>query len=144
MKCISLPIVVAAGVAGLLLGGCSVPAGLKALDRAATSEDTLPAFVILPEGVSGSSARLLVTQDGVRYFAAESDDARTACVAVVPPGESPDWHVGCSDASGPGQIVTVSGQNGSLSTTLLADGSDTGKLVPGWTKIADNILVSDR
>lgn len=144
MKRISLPIVVAAGVEGLLLSGCSGPAGLTALDRAATDDDTLPAFVNLPEGVNRSSTRLLATKDGVRYFAAESDDARTACVAVVPSGEGPDWQVGCSDAAGPGQIATVSGQNGTLSTILLADGSDTGKLEPGWTKIADNIMVADR
>ncbi|AIY00202.1 hypothetical protein ART_0603 [Arthrobacter sp. PAMC 25486] len=37
----------------------------------------------------------------------------------------------------------MSSLKGSLSTILLGDDSETGKLEPGWTKIADNILVAD-
>jgi len=144
MKAMSFPLMAAAGTAVLLLTGCSGHVGLKALDRAATPEDSLPAALAMPAEVNAATTRLLATKDGVRYFAAESDDARTACLAVVPPGEAPPWHVGCSAQTGPGQIVMLSVLNGALSTILLADGSDTGMLEPGWTKIADNILVADR
>ncbi|MGP9503076.1 hypothetical protein ACT3TS_12785 [Specibacter sp. AOP5-B1-6] len=143
MKRVSFPLVVAAGLAAILLSGCSGESGLKALDSAATPDDTLPAFVSLQEQVDRDSSRLLATRDGVRYFALQSDDARTTCLAVVPPGEGPDWQVGCSDARRSGEIVNMSSSKEQLSTILLGDDSDTGKLEPGWTKIADNILVLD-
>ncbi|MHA7305116.1 hypothetical protein ACX80E_07710 [Arthrobacter sp. TMN-49] len=139
----SLPLAAAAGIAVLILSGCSGQAGLKALDRAATPEDKMPAIVSLPEGVNSDSIRLLTTKDGVRYFAAQSDDARTACVAVVPTDVAGS-HVGCGNGAGSGEIVTVSGMSGAFTTRLLADGSDTGKLESGWTKVTDNILVIDR
>lgn len=143
MNRVSLQLSAVAGIAILLLAGCSGQTGLKALDRTATPEDTLPAAVTLPNKVDRDSSRLLATRDGVQYFAAESDDAKTTCLAVVPAGKEPGWHVGCTESNGPGQIALGSGSNGELSTILLLDGSDTGKLESGWTKIADNILVSD-
>lgn len=143
MKRMSFPIVVAASIAVALLSGCSAESGLKALDSAATDEDALPAFVTLQEQVDRDSSRLLAIRNGVRYFALQSEDARTTCLAVVPPDVDPDWQVGCSDARRSGEIVNMSSLKGSLSTILLGDDSDTEKLEPGWTKIADNILVSD-
>ncbi|MDJ0318566.1 hypothetical protein, partial [Arthrobacter antibioticus] len=95
-----------------------------------------------PEPVNGETARLLATRDGVRYFVAESDDSKTACLAVVPPGEPPSWFVGCGPNTGTGQIVESAGA-GVSSARLLADGSDTAKLEPGWTKVTENILVLD-
>lgn len=97
----------------------------------------------LEEEVDRDSSRLLATRNGVRYFAVESDDARTICLAVVPPDQDPEWQVGCSEARRSGEIVNLSSSINQLSTILLADDSDTGKLEPSWTKIADNILVSD-
>lgn len=133
---------VAAGIAALLLSGCSGQLGITALDRDALPEDALPAFVTVPEPANQETARLLATRAGVRYFVAESDDSTTACLAVVPPGEPPNWFVGCGPNTGTGQIIESSGA-GVPSTRLLADGSETGKLEPGWTKVTDNILVQD-
>ncbi|MDJ0317375.1 MULTISPECIES: hypothetical protein [Arthrobacter] len=144
MKLLSFPLVMAASIAVLLLSGCSAESGLKALDRAATTEDALPAFVTMQEQVDRDSSRLLATRDGVQYFALQSEDAKTTCLAVVLPDADDEWQVGCSDTKRSGDIVSMSSLKGSLSTILLGDDSDTGKLEPGWTKIADNILVSAR
>lgn len=143
MKRLSFPSFVVAAIAVLLLGGCSEESGLKALDRAATPEDVLPSFVTLQEQVDRDSSRLLAARDGVRYFALESEDARTTCLAVVPSGAHPAWQLGCSDTRRSGEIVNMSAAKESLSTILLGDDSDTGKIESGWTKISDNILVLD-
>lgn len=143
MKHASFPFVVVAGLAALRLSGCSGESGLRALDRAATPDDALPLFVTLQEQVDRDSARLLATRDGVRYFALQSDDARTTCLAVVPPGVDPEWQVGCGDARRSGEIVNMSSSKEQPSTILLGDDSDTGKDEPRWTKIADNLPILD-
>lgn len=156
MKRLSLPLVAAAGVAVLLLGGCSGLTGpaeqtaptaqveLKALDRPATAEDTLPAMVKLPADVNVETTRLLVTHEGVQYFATESDDSTKACLAVVPVGGNDGWITGCNSGNNNGEIIMVSGHEGALPTKLVADGFDSGTLESnGWIKIAENILVSD-
>lgn len=139
-----VPIRLAAGlmITAFLLTGCSGQTGIKALDRDATSEDALPAFVTVPDPANRDTARLLATRDGVRYFIAESDDSQTACLAVVPPGDSPGWHAGCGQNTGPGKILELQGAGGATAT-LLADDSDPGKPEPGWTKLTENILVPD-
>lgn len=142
----SVSLVTAAGMAILLLSGCSGPAEIKALERAATPEDALPAFVTVQESANRDTSRLLVTKDGVRYFVIQSDDARTTCLARVPAGEAPNWLVGCGDTKNPGEIVNISSNispEGPVSTILLGDDSDTGKIESGWTKISDNILISN-
>lgn len=144
MKRVSLSFVAAAGIAILLLAGCSGQAGLEVFDRAATPEDSLPAAVTLPTEVNRDSSRLLATKDSVRYFAVQSDDARTTCVAIFPSDEDLDWHAGCGGTTGSGEIVKVSSAKGPFSTILLGDHSDTGKIESGWTRIADNVLVADR
>lgn len=142
MKRMSLSIVAAAGIAILLLSGCSGQTSIKALDRDATADDALPAFVTAPNPANTETARLLATRDGVRYFVSESDDSLTACLAIVPPGDSPSWHMGCGSNNGSDTIVELYGEGGAVAT-LLADDADTGKIEAGWTKIADNILISD-
>lgn len=143
MKRESVPICAAAGILVLVLAGCSAPAGLRALDRDDSPQDALPAIVNVPADVNRNSSRLLATRDGVQFFALQSDDARTTCLATVSPGTVPDWHVGCGLTTRSGEIIKMASRNGSLSTILLGDDSDTGKLEPGWSKIADNILVAD-
>jgi outer membrane murein-binding lipoprotein Lpp len=139
----SIPILAAVFGAAVLLSGCSGQVGLKALDRASTPDDKLPAGVTLQNDMNADSVRLLATKDGVKYFAAENADATIACVAVVPPGDAPRWIAGCGSLNTSGRIVEVSGLGGAPSTTLVADGFDTRKLESGgWTKVADNILVS--
>ncbi|WP_269936516.1 hypothetical protein [Arthrobacter sp. HY1533] len=142
MKWSSVSLVTASGLALLLLSGCSGQTGITALDRDATPEDALPAFITVPDPANRESARLLATRDGVRYFVAESDDSKTACLAVVPPGEPPNWVMGCGPNTGPGEILETTGAAMS-SARLLADDSETEKLEPGWTKVTENILVRD-
>lgn len=143
MKRSLLPLLTAAGLAVVLLSSCSSETGIKALDREATSEDALPTFVTVPEPANPDTARLLATREGFRYFVLESDDSKTACLAVVPPGEAPSWHVGCGQNTGPGKIIDLGGAGGATAS-LLADGSDTGKLETGWTQITDNILITSQ
>ena len=139
------PFLILATVVGaaLLLGGCSGQAGLKALDRAATPEDRLPPGVTIQQDVKADSARLVATRDGVRYFAAENDDATVACVVVVPPGEDSRWIAGCGSLNTTGRIVEVSSVGTATSTMLITDGFETRKLESeGWAKVTENILVS--
>lgn len=124
----------------LLLAGCSGQAGIKALDRDATADDVLPAFVIVPEPANAETARLLATRNGIQYFAVQSDDLKTACLAVVQGDESTSWQMGCGQNNGSGKILDLQGA-GSLSASLWADGSDTGTIEPGWIKLTDNVLV---
>lgn len=140
MKSTPLSFFAAAGLAVVLLSSCSSETGIKALDRAATAEDALPAFVTVAEPANPETARLLASHENIRYFILESDDSRTACLAIIPPGESPDWQVGCSENRGPGKIVEL-GKAGEATGILLGDGSDTGKIDTGWTQITDNILI---
>ena len=138
------PLVIALGITALLLGGCSGRAGLTALDRAASSEDVLPAFITLQDSIKRESSRLLVTHDDVRYFGLQSDDVGTTCVAVVPPGEASSWHLGCGDTRSSGEIVRMSGPSGAFATILQGDDSDTGAIESGWTQISDNILIGEK
>lgn len=142
MKQVPARLATALMITAFLLTGCSGQTGIKALDRDATPEDALPAFVSVPDPANRDTARLLATRDGVRYFIAESDDSKTACLAVVPPGDSPGWHSGCGQNTGPGKILELQGAGGATAS-LLADDSDLGKLDPGWTKLTENILVPD-
>jgi hypothetical protein len=141
----TFPVITAVVGAALLLGGCSGQVGLKALDRAANPDDKLPPGATLQEDLKADSARLLATREGVRYFAAENDDATVACVIVVPPGEDPRWMAGCSTLNTTGRIVEVSSVGGASSTMLVTDGFDTSKLESeGWSKVTENILISGR
>lgn len=114
------------------------------MDRAANSEDELPAFITLQDSIKRDSSRLLVTHDDVRYFGLQSDDAGATCVAVVPPGEASSWHLGCGDTRSSGEIVKISGPSGAFSTILQGDDSDTGAVESGWTQISDNILIGEK
>ncbi|WP_146070392.1 hypothetical protein [Arthrobacter sp. GMC3] len=143
MNRVSIPLIAGASMAVLLLGACSGQTGLKVLERAATPEDELPAIVTVEAPVDRSSSRLLATKDGVRYFALQSDDARVTCVARVPSGGDIGWQLGCGETKGSGEIVKMSSMNDLYSTILQGDDSDPGKTESGWTKISDNILISD-
>ncbi|MFJ6418090.1 hypothetical protein [Paeniglutamicibacter sp. NPDC091659] len=79
----------------LLLGGCSGHTGIKAFDRAATPDDTLPAQVSLPEDVDAGSVRLLAVGDGTKYFGATDADKSMGCVVAYHPGNADDWVAGC-------------------------------------------------
>jgi len=126
----------------LLLGGCSTPAGLGVFQRGATLDDHLPAGLHAHPKMKNS--RLLAESDGVRYFAAQAEGPNLTCLVKVPHDNSALFVVGCGNPVGTGQIVTVSGADGSAAT-LVTDGFDTKELeAKGWRKIQANVLVGRR
>ncbi|WP_162943614.1 hypothetical protein [Arthrobacter celericrescens] len=126
--------------AALLLGGCSNAAGIKALDRAATVEDTLPGGVSAESDVAPDATRLLATHDSVKYFVGMKE-AGGACLFVVPEADPGLGSAGCTDSpTTGGEILRVGGP--ASPTTLVTDGFDSKKLESeGWTRIHDNLLV---
>jgi hypothetical protein len=135
--------VFAAGLgAALMLGGCSNPAGIKALDRGATAEDALPAAFAVDE--FDGQTRLLATHDGVKYFAARGLKSGTVCVAAVPEADVRDAWAACGPLSSDPVIVTTSGSDGTA-TKLVVDGFDSQQLESGgWSKVHDNLLIKAR
>ncbi len=126
----------------LLLGGCSGHTGIKAFDRAATPDDTLPAQVSLPDDVDAGSVRLLAVGDGTKYFGATNADKSMGCVVVYRPGNADDWVAGCGGMGGAPEIVEASGANPKSAVILVRDDADTRERESnGWTRLADNILV---
>jgi hypothetical protein len=130
------------GVA-ILLGGCTAPSGLKALDRQATAEDKMPEGINFQgTEVNTENARLLVSKDGVKYFAARNENTHEACLVIAPDASPSLWVAGCSSYARGGEVVKVKGPTG-LSAVLVTDGTDTGQLESeGWTKVHDNVLTS--
>lgn len=140
MKRLSLPVLAAIGIA-LTVGGCSAPAGLSAFQRGATSEDNLPAGPDSPDIPMMENSRLLAEADGVRYFAAQTEGSALTCLLTVPRDTAEYVLAGCAGSTGAGQIVTVSGADGTAAT-LVTDGFDTRELeAAGWRKIQDNVLI---
>lgn len=136
--------VVAMAAVGLLLSGCSSYGGMAALHRSAAASDVLPSELKFLETNSGSPKNfLLLSEDaGVKYFAYESEDFTSACLAVYPIDKPTQWHVSCEDAvTGEREIVTIIGQDG-RSAKLVTTGLHTAALENnGWRKIHENILV---
>jgi hypothetical protein len=72
--------VIAVGVVGLLgLTGCSGGDDIAALDRAATSDDQLPSYV-LTQDLDVDSVRQVVVHDGVSYFISRPEEDNGFCV----------------------------------------------------------------
>lgn len=140
MKRKALSLVTVAGIAIVMMSGCSSDTGIKALEREATPEDALPTFVTVQEPANPDTARLVATHEDTRFFILQSDDKKTACLAAIPPGNNPNWQLGCGQNNGPGEIFEMDAAGGAKAT-LLADGSDTGKVKTGWTQISDNVLI---
>ena len=128
--------------AALLLGGCSSPSAVKALDRPAEPRDTLPAGAILPAAASPASVRLLAEKDGVKYFGARDDADTTLCLVVAPSGSPIGNYGGCAEyRHSAGEVMTMSNAD-ATSAMLVMDGFDTSKLeAQRWTKVHDNVLV---
>ena len=140
-------VLVVVALLGALVACTPQPTGPKVLDREATAEDTLPESVSLSGvdlNVEPGSTRLLAIHDDVKYFAARSTTAGTACLIVVPVGLPERWVPGCAAAGLGGRIVTVTSVDGSEST-FVNDGADTSRPeFKGLTKIHDNVLISGR
>jgi hypothetical protein len=129
--------------AAILLGGCTAPSGLKALDRQATAEDKMPEGINFQgTEVNTENARLLASKDGVKYFAANNENTHEACLVIAPDASPSLWVAGCSSYARGGEVVTVKGPTG-ITAVLVTDGTDTGQLQSeGWTKVHDNVLTS--
>lgn len=70
----SVPLITAVLGTAILMGGCTAPSGLKALDRQATAEDKMPEGITFQgTEVNTENARLLASKDGVKYFAAKRE-----------------------------------------------------------------------
>lgn len=132
---------------GALVACTPQPVGPKVLNREATAEDALPGVVKLSGvdiDIEPGTARLLATYHDVKYYAARSKTAGTACLIVVPVGLPERWVTGCSAVGISERILTVTSVDGSEST-FVNDGVDTSRPeFRGLTKIHDNVLISPR
>lgn len=125
-----------------LLTGCSGYSGIAAVQRTAEAKDDLPASVRNVNPDLPSDFRFLAEDANVKYFAAESPDHTTACIAVYPVDKPDQWVTGCSGGiTGEREIVTSS-HTGQPTVKLVTTGFDTRSLESeGWRKIHDNVLV---
>lgn len=141
----TIPLMTAAFGAAILLAGCTAPAGFQALNRQATADDNVPeGFTFEGTDVQAESARLLASQDGVKYFAAQNKDSHEACLVIVPEAKDSLWIAGCGSFARGGEVITVTNATG-LSAVLVTDGTDTDRRQSeGWTKVHDNVLTSRR
>jgi hypothetical protein len=140
----TVPLITAVLGAAILLGGCTAPSGLKALDQA-TAEDKMPEGINFQgTDVNTENARLLASKDGVKYFAAKNENTHEACLVIAPEANPSLWVAGCSTYARGGEVIKVTGPTG-VSAVLVTDGTDTGQLQSeGWTKVHDNVLTAGR
>ncbi len=133
---------VAAAGAVLLLTGCSNYPGIAAVQRPAEAKDALPTHIRSEKADLPSDFRLLAEADGVKYFAAESPERTTACIAAYPVDKPDQWTLACSDGiTGEREIVTTS-HTGQPTVKLVTTGFDTKALeAEGWRKVHDNVWV---
>ncbi|MDQ0028787.1 hypothetical protein [Arthrobacter bambusae] len=126
----------------LALTGCSSYSGIAAVQRTAEAKDDLPAEIGRVNPQLPSGIRLLTEDAGVKYYAAESSDHTTACIAVYPIDKPDQWFTGCSDGiDSDREIVTIS-HIGQPTVKLVTTGFDTRALESdGWRKVHDNVLV---
>ena len=141
MKC---RVLTATGVVAILLAltACSNYSGMTAVQRASESRDELPAEIRNANPDMPSDYRFLAEDAGVSYFAAESPDHTTACIAVYPVDKPDQWTVGCADGiKDDREVVTVS-HIGQPTAKLVTTGFDTRALESeGWRKVHENVLV---
>lgn len=122
------------------MSSCSDSGSLKVLERTPTSSDELPAEVKLND-VKLDKVLLVAEANGKKYFVGRGNEGPHACIITVPTNGS-GWHAGCTDAT-TGELVRASSPD-QESSILVADGYDTKELESsGWTKIHENVLVSD-
>lgn len=88
------------------------------------------------------SVRNLATNNGVRYYVAESANKRTACITGYPENSPKQWFTGCGELSGTDrEIVTVS-MNGVATAVLVPNNlAATDALTIGYERLHTNIYV---
>jgi hypothetical protein len=143
----TFPLITVVLTAGILLGGCTAPSGIKALDRQASAEDRMPDGITFSgTQVKAENARLLAEKDGVKYFAAKADATHEACLVIAPHTDTDTdpsaTSSGCGSLMNSGrEVVTVNNATGK-SAVLVDDGIDTKQWESeGWTKVHDNVLI---
>lgn len=136
--------IIAILISGLLLSSCSDNSGLKALERPATPNDALPEGVNFGPETKLDKVLLVAEANGKKYFLGQDAQGLTACLATFPADNPAGWHTGCTTGgTREGELVKTSGPD-QESSILVSDGYDTRELeASGWTRIHDNILVSD-
>jgi hypothetical protein len=123
-------LVVAIAVFGAL-AACSSTSGYSDLDRAATSDDVLPAEVAAggSDNLDLDSVRYVGRHEGRSFYLAQGDPQPGVCLAIYRDAES--WVVGCG-----GVDVTVGGIG--ITATVIRDGD----VVPeGGTLVGNNVVV---
>ncbi|MCF3138464.1 hypothetical protein LRQ04_04250 [Paenarthrobacter sp. AR 02] len=125
-----------------LLAGCSGYSGITTVQRPAEAKDALPAGIRSEKPDLPSDFRLLAEDNRVKYFAAESPERTTACIAAYPVDKPDQWMLACSDGiTGEREIVTTS-HMGQPTVKLVTTGFDTKALESeGWRKVHANVLV---
>jgi hypothetical protein len=133
-------VAIALGVVGLLgLTGCSGGDDIAALDRAATSNDQLPRYV-LTQNLDVASVRHVVEHDGINYFISKPEEDNGFCVIQTKGQDNTAWGTACS--AGTGKVVTNQTTGIPEVVTLVTDGYATDDLEEaGWTKIQENLLI---
>jgi hypothetical protein len=126
----------------LVLSSCSGPSGFKALERAATASDELPAGVNFG-GQEVDELLLVAEANGNKYFLGQNAAKSIACLAVFPTDNPSGWHTSCtSGGTAQGKLLETGGPSQD-SSILVADGYDTKELeASGYTKIHENILIA--
>lgn len=119
--------------------GCTGGDGIAALDRDATSEDQLPAYV-LTQNFKVDSVRRVAEQDEVTYFISKLNEDNGFCVIRAKGQDEAAWGMGCG--TGTGKVITNFTMGISEEVTLVTDGYATDDLEEdGWSKISENLLI---
>ncbi|MDJ0315825.1 hypothetical protein [Arthrobacter antibioticus] len=135
---------VASAISGLLLSGCSSEPVFNALERPATSSDTLPAELSFAPDLDIEKVLLVAEENGKQYYLGRDAASQTLCVAIYP-SKKPGQSIAACSTGIPrsGELLNTTGPD-QKSTMLVSDGYDTSKIEDsGWKKIHENILTTD-
>ena len=133
---------VVAALAMLALVSCTPEPqqpGMAILDRAASAEDEVPAFVDL-KGKDPSTVRLAADLGGFRFYLARPAQEAGFCLIQVAEAGKDRWGSACTTDGKP--VLTTNLLGFGSEAAVVADGEDTGDLVgQGYALIQDNILI---
>lgn len=133
---------VVAGLAALTLASCTtVPQqpALAILDRPATNDDAVPAFVDLSD-MAADSVRLAAEDGGFRFYLARPAQDAGFCLIQVADGDEDRWGSACKSDGGP--VLTANLLGYGSDAAVVADDADAGDLMAqGYEAVQDNILL---
>ena len=144
----------AAILAGALsVSACSSYEGIEALHGPPSDQDVLPVELAFAARSQGDFAernsgtvtdyRFLVEDNRMQYFAGESDDYTTACIAVYPLDDPAMWGLGCGTGASEGEEAASTSSGTGAPAILVTTDFDADSLedLP-WRQIHENVLVS--